>query len=1498
MVRVKNRFLIIFAMIFALLVNYCIPLAQIASAADVNAISVEEAISNNTGTATVTGYIVGHTTAPNKYDFDAPFSEDTNIAIADSPTERDPAKIMPVKVKTEFRGKFGLQKNPNIVGKQVYITGELGEYFSVPAIKGISSIWFADEAPPVEEEPVEGKVVTISQIQGETHKSPYKDKLVKDVEGVVTYVADNNNFYMQSTTPDSNTNTSEGILVYKSGGHGQSVGNKVKVSGTVKEWVITDNKVGIDLPVTEINASAVSVVEQGVALPEPVKLDPPTSVIDNDSFSTFDPQQDGIDYYETVEGMLVSMDSPVVVGPQKYGEVPVVAKKVEDKTYTTEGGVLLTEETANPERIQLDLFDNNFKAKVGDQFNGTVTGVLTYDFSNFKVFANKSSLPELTERAYTKPISTLSGDEDSLTIASYNIENYSKREKDKTAKIAEQITKHLKSPDILGLVEMQDNDGATNSGTTDASQNYQALIDAIKAAGGPAYEWTDIAPANNEDGGQPGGNIRVGFLYNPDRVQLTEGKKGTATEAVDFENGSLTLNPGRIDPTNEAFEDSRKPLAAQFTFNGRDVIVIANHFNSKGGDTPLFGQTQPPTLSSEAQRINIAKVVNGFVSNILAEDPDANVVVLGDLNDFQFSNPIKTLKGNILENLIDRVPLKDRYTYNYEGNSQVLDHILTTKDIANDAQVEILHLNASYMEEHGRVSDHDPVLAQLNFDEEPAADEDFSLTIMHTNDTHARVTQFPYLATAVNQIRADHPNNLLLHAGDVFSGTLFFNVHLGLADLYFLNELKYDAMTFGNHEFDKDSQTLANFVNEAKFPFVSANIDFTNDPILGKYAFNEPGQPGDGGNIYPAIIKEINGEQVGIFGLTTEDTPNIASPSKNIVFENAVEEAENTVSLLEEKGIDKIIALSHLGYDEDKQLAEAVDGIDVIVGGHSHTVLPEGEVIEKDEPTVIVQTGEYLNNLGKLDVTFDENGVIKEESAELLSLTADSNGVRQFAADPAFQEKVDEFNTPIEELLQEVVGNTTVPLDGERANVRTKETNLGNLITDGMVWKMQQFFPETTIGLQNGGGIRASIDQGEITMGEVRTVLPFDNALVAIKLTGKEIWEALEHSVSAYPSQSGGFLHVSGLKFKFDPDKPAGERVWSVKVKTTDGNFKPIELDQMYTVATNSFTAQGGDGFDSLRQAYLDGRMINIDIPDYEVFNDYLVAHNPVSPSVEGRIVAAKEPSGENKVNPTINNGVATVDDATFKNAIEAAVVANSALEINLNGKENIKIQLTADQVAQLTENGVPLVLANGSVSIRIPSSILEAGGELVVIVNKLADTKGTVSPVYELIIQLGGKSITQFSEPVTLTFTVDKNKVTKPDKLNVYYYNEHTKAWVKLPGATYQDGKVTVTTNHFTKFTVFENDAEIIASDSSDNNGNGGSNPPGGKNPDNTNSGTKNTVTDHSNTGNNPINTTNKLPDTSTNYRNILLAGILFILFATIGVFYKRFKKGTTSTH
>lgn len=500
-------------------------------------------------------------------------------------------------------------------------------------------------------------------------------------------------------------------------------------------------------------------------------------------------------------------------------------------------------------------------------------------------------------------------------------------------------------------------------------------------------------------------------------------------------------------------------------------------------------------------------------------------------------------------------------------------------------------------------------------------DDSFSLTIFHVNDTHARVEIFPQLKTAVDQERAKYENHLLLHAGDIFSGTLYFTIFKGRADQEMMNAIGFDAVTFGNHEFDIDSETLADFVKDAKFSFVSANIDFADDPILSPYFHPVVAVPDEtnNGEIYEAIIKDFNGERVGIFGLTTEDTERIANPGDDITFQNFIAAAKNTVSRLEALGVNKIIALTHLGYHVDLQLAQEVDGIDIIVGGHSHTELPEGVVVQKDEPTVIVQSGEHLNNLGKLEVTFDKDGVIQDYEASLLPLA-------DYEADEDLLKRVEEYQKEIDELMKVVVGHTTVDLDGERENVRTKETNLGNLIADGMVWKMKQFFPETTIALQNGGGIRASIAKGDITMGEIRTVLPFDNTLVAIQLTGQELYEALENSVSEYPKQDGRFLQVSGITFKFDPEQPAGQRVWHVEVLNTEGTYEPLQLDQMYTVATNSFTAKGGDFYDSLKRAYEDGRMENIDIPDYEVFSEYIQEFSPVSPEVEGRIIMEAKP--------------------------------------------------------------------------------------------------------------------------------------------------------------------------------------------------------------------------------------------------------------------------------
>ncbi|MBY6036479.1 chitobiase/beta-hexosaminidase C-terminal domain-containing protein [Fictibacillus nanhaiensis] len=568
----------------------------------------------------------------------------------------------------------------------------------------------------------------IHDIQGAGHQSPVMNKPVDGVEGIVTHVVDGNNFYMQDSQPDEDEKTSEGILVYKKG-HGQTKGNVVAVNGLVKEWVLEgySNKLTTDLAVTEINADKgmISLVAEGQELPQSTIIGmfgrkQPTEIIDNDNFGLFDPKEDGIDFYESLEGMLVQINNPSVIAPQKYGEIVVVPDFWKQKELNASGGLNITEKDYNPERIFIDINDSSFVAKSGDFFLGSITGVVSYGFGNFKVLANREELPSFIEGRTKQEVTKLHEKHKELTIASFNVENFSANESgtsdEKVRRIAGSIIQNLNAPDIVGLVEMQDGNGATNDGTTDAKESADRLIREIMAQGGPEYIYSDIAPVNNEDGGQPGGNIRVGFLYNPKRVSLAEGTKGTAVDAVDFKDGRLTLNPGRIDPANPAFDDSRKPLAAQFMFKGESVIVVANHFNSKGGDQPLFGKNQPPYLGSEKQRLEIASVVNGFVKDVKQEDPHAKVVLLGDFNDFEFAPALQTLKGDELTNMIEEVPFKERFTYSYQGNAQVLDHILVTKNMAKKTKVDIVHINSPFMEEHGRASDHDPVLIQVKLD--------------------------------------------------------------------------------------------------------------------------------------------------------------------------------------------------------------------------------------------------------------------------------------------------------------------------------------------------------------------------------------------------------------------------------------------------------------------------------------------------------------------------------------------------------------------------------------------------------------------------------------------------------------------------------------------------------------------------------------------------------------------------------------------------------------
>ncbi|MER2029776.1 MAG: 5'-nucleotidase C-terminal domain-containing protein [Solibacillus sp.] len=520
----------------------------------------------------------------------------------------------------------------------------------------------------------------------------------------------------------------------------------------------------------------------------------------------------------------------------------------------------------------------------------------------------------------------------------------------------------------------------------------------------------------------------------------------------------------------------------------------------------------------------------------------------------------------------------------------------------------------------------------------------YKLSIMHVNDTHARVDALPKLMTAVNEQRAKTPDALLLHAGDVFSGTLYFNEFEGQADLPFLNALKFDAITLGNHEFDLGSspeghKALAEFIKAAQFPVLTANVDFTKDSLFtGMFSDLVSSEP-ENGKIYAGMIKEVNGEKVGIFGLTTAETEDIASPG-SVAFENYIDEAKKAVKAFEDKGVDKIIALTHIGfddnpaYDNDQILAKSVPGIDIIVGGHSHTELKEPFVVdtntvgEKKDVTLIVQAKEYAGFLGTVNVEFDENGVIVKHDGQLVEigkLADDAEGLKMLAP---FKEKVDAVSKA--EIGVTLAQDLVSPRKSETSavSVRNSETVLGNIITDGMLAKAKQYTDKKVVmALQNGGGIRAAIPAGNITTGQVITVLPFGNTLALMDVTGAELKAAFEHSVKSAPEENGGFLHIAGAKLEYDSSKEAGSRVVSLKFyDEATKAYVDVADNETYTVATNAFTAKGGDGFSTFEKAYGEGRVTDLGLSDWENLKEQLLSMKEIKFTTEGRIVDTAAP--------------------------------------------------------------------------------------------------------------------------------------------------------------------------------------------------------------------------------------------------------------------------------
>jgi predicted extracellular nuclease len=569
----------------------------------------------------------------------------------------------------------------------------------------------------------------IHDIQGASHVSPVVGSSVSNVSGIVTAVR-SNGFYIQDNLPDANDATSEAIFVFTSTAPpaAAALGNAVEVSGTVAEFGS-----GTNLTNTEITSPTVAVLSTGNSLPVPTVIGtggriPPMTIIDDDSAGTvgastpFDPANDGIDFYESLEGMRVQINNAVAVGPTSdNNEIPVLGDNgVNASVRTSRGGIVVRATDFNPERIFIDdtlLAGSIPQVNVSDTFTAPIVGIMDYSGGNFRVLTTAALTAVsggLTQEATTTPTAN------ELAIATFNVENLDPGDPaSKFNTLASLIVNNLKSPDIICVEEIQDNDGPTNSTTVDASQTFATLIAAIQTAGGPTYQFRQINPVDDQDGGEPGGNIRQGFMYRTDRglafIDRPGGGPTTSTTVVNTVDGPvLSASPGRIDPTNTAFNSSRKPLAGEFGFRGQKFFIIGNHFNSKGGDDPLFGRNQPPILSSEVQRNQQAQIVNNFVDAILALNANANIVVLGDINDFEFSTPVNTLKGGVLTPLIESLPQSERYSYNFEGNAQALDHLLVSNNLFNNVPFvyDVVHINSEFANQS---SDHDPSVARFMY---------------------------------------------------------------------------------------------------------------------------------------------------------------------------------------------------------------------------------------------------------------------------------------------------------------------------------------------------------------------------------------------------------------------------------------------------------------------------------------------------------------------------------------------------------------------------------------------------------------------------------------------------------------------------------------------------------------------------------------------------------------------------------------------------------------
>ena len=569
----------------------------------------------------------------------------------------------------------------------------------------------------------EEKTVKIGEIQGEAQRSPLEGQKVAIKNAVVTKT-DRYGFYAQDIESDGNSRTSDGIYVVSK--YKVKVGDKVKITGTVKEGYMEEVTLGAGKTFKEpTNSLTVTmlvdawITKDGTApLPEAVNITAGMPVEVKPNPTAYAPETDALDYWESLEGMLTVVKKPHVLGPQYKGDIYVLGEDFTGLPLNNIGGLNLRPHAQNTATIPIYV-GNQFVAKAKDYFTEDVTGVVTYRNSFYKLEPTQQLTVQdgglQRQAAQTQP------SEDKLTIASYNIENFSannaKNEtpEDKVTLIANSFIHEIHNPDIITLIEVQDNNGSVDDGTTSGLESGRKLANRIKELGGKSYEYTEVAPVDGADGGKPGSNIRLGILYNPERVSLAKKEAATSNEAAQFDKGHLVKNPARIAPNDPSFDHTRKSLAVEFEFKGQPVVVIANHLKSKIGDDAIYGASQPAVEHTLPTREAQASVIHQFVQEGLKQNPKTTFVLTGDFNDYDFSTTAQILAGSELTNLMAQHDAGDRYSYFYRGSNQVLDNIFISNNMAAKARFEPVHINASFMKEHGRASDHDPVLVQIDF---------------------------------------------------------------------------------------------------------------------------------------------------------------------------------------------------------------------------------------------------------------------------------------------------------------------------------------------------------------------------------------------------------------------------------------------------------------------------------------------------------------------------------------------------------------------------------------------------------------------------------------------------------------------------------------------------------------------------------------------------------------------------------------------------------------